>query len=319
MQNFESLVCVLALLIVSAAGASAQQISAVVRGTVMDPSGAAVSNAEVTAVQRETGLTRTVSSDQQGAYLLVELLVGHYRLFAEAKGFQKFIQEGISLDVNQNATVAIHLAVGIPSEEVRVQANAPLVETTVTSLGKTVQEHEILGLPLNERHFTQLGLLHPGLVPLTQGLQDAGGSLRNGQAYAVNVQRPESNNFLIDGANNFNGVDAGFVIEPPVDAISEFRILTNTANAEFGHSAGSTTNIVTRSGTNDFHGAAWEFLRNEAFDASNAVSRTVEPLKRNQFGEVFGGAVKKEKMFFFGYYEGIRNRRGESTLTAVPQ
>ncbi len=297
---------------------SAQQITAIVRGTVTDPSGAAVINAEVTAVQRETGFTRTVTSDSQGAYLLVELPVGHYELFAEAKGFQKFVQEGISLDVNQNATVMIHLAVGTATQEVHVQANAPLVETTVTSLGKTVQEREILGLPLNERHFTQLGLLQPGVVPLTQGLKDAGGSLRNGQAYAVNGQRPESNNFLIDGASNFNGVDAGFVIEPPVDAISEFRILTNTANAEFGHSAGSTTNIITRSGTNEFHGAAWEFLRNDAFDASNAISRTVEPLKRNQFGGTFGGPVKKEKTFFFGYYEGIRNRRGESTLTAVP-
>jgi hypothetical protein len=113
-------------------------------------------------------------------------------------------------------------------------------------------------------------LLQPGVVPLTQGLKDAGGSLRNGQAYAVNGQRPESNNFLIDGANNFNGVDAGLVIEPPVDAISEFRILTNTANAEFGHSAGSTTNIITRSGSNEFHGAAWEFLRNDALCTNRA-------------------------------------------------
>jgi hypothetical protein len=318
MRPFTRLLCVLTLSILSGASAPAQQITAIVRGTITDPSGAAVSNAEVTAVQRETGFTRTVTSDSQGAYLLVELPVGHYELFAEANGFQKFIQEGISLDVNQNATVMIHLAVGTATQEVHVQANAPLVETTVTSLGKTVQEREILGLPLNERHFTQLGLLQPGVVPLTQGLKDAGGSLRDGQAYAVNGQRPESNNFLIDGASNFNGVDAGFVIEPPVDAISEFRILTNTANAEFGHSAGSTTNIITRSGTNQFHGSAWEFLRNDAFDASNAVTRTVEPLKRNQFGGTFGGPVKKEKTFFFGYYEGIRNRRGESTLTAVP-
>ena len=165
MKNLVSLVCFFALLILSAASAFAQQITAVVRGTVTDASGAAVTNAEVTAVQRETGFRRTVTSDQLGAYLLVELPVGHYRLFAEAKGFQKFVQEGISLDVNQNATVAIHLAVGIPSQEVRVEANAPLLETTVTSLGKTVQEREILGLPLNERHFTQLGLVQPGVVP----------------------------------------------------------------------------------------------------------------------------------------------------------
>ena len=173
MRPFITLWCVLTLSILSVASTPAQQITAIVRGTITDPSGAAVSNAEVTAVQRETGFTRTVFSDSQGAYLLVELPVGHYELFAEAKGFQKFVQEGISLDVNQNATVMIHLAVGTATQEVRVQANAPLVETTVTSLGKTVQEREILGLPLDGRHFTQLGLLQPGVVPLTQGLKDA--------------------------------------------------------------------------------------------------------------------------------------------------
>ena len=118
----------------------------------------------------------------------------------------------------------------------------------MTSLGKTVSEREVLDLPLNGRNFTQLGLLQPGVVPLTPGLAEAGGSLRDGQAYAVNGQRPESNNFLIDGANNFNGVDGGFVLKPPVDAITEFRILTHNANAEFGNSLGSTTNIITRSG-----------------------------------------------------------------------
>ena len=113
--------------------------------------------------------------------------------------------------------------------------------------GKTVSQREVLDLPLNGRNFSQLGLLQPGVVPLTPGLAEAGGTLREGQAYAVNGQRPESNNFLIDGANNFNGVDGGFVLKPPVDAITEFRILTHNANAEFGNSLGSTTNIITRS------------------------------------------------------------------------
>ena len=172
MRNLIRLRCVLMLSnFCCIASTSAQQITAIVRGTITDASGAVVTNAKVTAVQRETGFTRTVISDSQGAYHLVELPVGHYQLFAEAKGFQKFVQEGISLDVNQNASVMIHLAVGIATEEVHVQANASLVETTVTSLGKTVQEREILGLPLDGRHFTQLGLLQPGVVPLTQGLQ----------------------------------------------------------------------------------------------------------------------------------------------------
>ena len=134
----------------------------------------------------------------------------------------------------------------------------------------------------------------------------------------MNGQRPESNNFLIDGANNFNGVDGGFVLKPPVDAITEFRILTHNANAEFGQSLGSTTNIITRSGTNRFHGALWEFLRNDVFDATNYFAATTEPLKQNQFGGTFGGPIRKDKTFFFGYYEGFRNRQGETDSSTVP-
>ena len=188
----------------------------------------------------------------------------------------------------------------------------------MTSLGKTVSEREVLDLPLNGRNFTQLGLLQPGVVPLTPGLAEAGGSLREGQAYAVNGQRPESNNFLIDGANNFNGVDGGFVLKPPVDAITEFRILTHNASAEFGQSLGSTTNIITRSGTNRFHGALWEFLRNDVFDATNYFAAKTEPLKQNQFGGTFGGPIRKDKTFFFAYYEGFRNRQGETDSSTVP-
>jgi hypothetical protein len=206
----------------------------------------------------------------------------------------------------------------MPTEEVKVNADASLVDTTVTSLGKTVEERDVLDLPLNGRNFSQLGLLQPGVVPITPGLQVAGGSLRNGQAYAVNGQRPESNNFLIDGASNFNAVDGGLVIQLPIDAISEFRILTHTANAEFGHTSGSTTNIITRSGSNSFHGALWEFLRNDAMDSKSFFATSVEPLKRNQFGGTFGGPLRRDKTFFFGYYEGLRNRQGETTSATVP-
>ncbi|HEX3121190.1 MAG TPA: TonB-dependent receptor, partial [Candidatus Acidoferrum sp.] len=150
------------------------------------------------------------------------------------------------------------------------------------------------------------------------GLAQAGGSLRNGQAYAVNGQRPESNNFLIDGADNFNSVDAGFVIQPPIDSIAEFRIITHAANAEFGHSSGSTTNIITRSGSNAYHGAAWDFLRNDAMDAKSFFAQDTEPLKRNQFGGVFGGPIERDKTFFFLYYEGLRNRQGETSSATVP-
>jgi Carboxypeptidase regulatory-like domain/TonB dependent receptor len=318
MRNLGRLICILAIAIYPSLNASAQEIAGSIRGTVLDASGATVSSVKVTAVQTETGLARTATTDSQGVYDFVELPIGHYRLEVEAKGFKKYVQEGISLDVNHIATVVVRLAVGIPTQEVRVQADASLVETTVTSLGKTVGEREILDLPLNGRDFAQLGLLQPGVVPITPGLAQAGGSLRSGQAYAVNGQRPESNNFLIDGANNFNSVDGGLVIQLPIDSIAEFHILTHTASAEFGHSSGSTTNIVTRSGSNAFHGAAWEFLRNDAMDAKSFFATSVEPLKRNQFGGTFGGPIKKDKTFFFVYYEGLRNRQGETVGAAVP-
>jgi hypothetical protein len=318
MRIFSRLVLVTVFAVACEAGIRAQDISASIHGTVTDESGGIVSGAKVTAINTDTGFQRGTVSSSQGAYVLVELPVGRYRVEAEAQGFKKYVQEGISLDVNQQATVAVHLAVGTATQEIQVTSDAPMIESTSTNLGQTVGEREILDLPLNGRNFTQLGLLQTGVVPLTPGLLEAGGSARAGQAYAVNGQRPESNNFLIDGADNFDTVDGGLVMEPPIDAIAEFRILTHTANAEFGHSTGSTTNIITRSGTNQYHGTAWDFFRNNAMDAKSFFADSVEPLHRNQFGGVFGGPIKKDKTFVFLYYEGVRDTNGETTLATVP-
>ena len=304
--------------ILCAVGIRSQEISGSIRGTVTDESGGAVNGTKVTAISTDTGFQRTAVSNSQGAYVLVELPVGRYRVEAEAPGFKKYIQEGISLDVNQQAVVAVHLAVGTATQQIQVTSDVQIIETTSTNLGQTVGERQILDLPLNGRDFTQLGLLQTGVVPLTPGLIESGGPAREGQAYAVNGQRPESNNFLIDGADNFDTVDGGLVMKPPIDAIAEFRILTHTANAEFGHSTGSTTNIVTRSGTNDYHGTIWDFFRNNAMDAKSFFADSVEPLHRNQFGGVFGGPIKKDKTFFFLYYEGVRDTQGETTRATVP-
>jgi len=308
----------LAVLSLTSLNATAQQITGNIRGTVVDPSGAIVQGAAVTVRQTETGLTRNAVSDRQGEYVLVELPIGHYELEVRAKGFEKYLQQGISLDVNETASVAIHLRVGAESQQVEVQADAALVQSTVSSLGETVMEREILDLPLDGRNFSQLGLLQPGVVPLTPGLIEAGGPARQNQGYAVDGQRPESNNFMIDGADNVSAVDGGFVLKPPIDAIAEFKILSHNANAEFGRNTGSTTNIVTRSGANSFHGAAWEFLRNDAMDSSDYFTQSVQPLKQNQFGATFGGPILKDKTFFFGYYEGFRNRQGETVPATVP-
>ena len=309
---------VLAFVVLACLSLSAQQITGNVRGTVTDPSGAVIRDVAVTARQAETGLSRTTTTDHNGNYLLLELPVGHYSLHVSAKGFREYVQHGITLNVNETASVSPRLEVGSEKEQVLVSEDAALIEPTVTSMGKVVQQQELEDLPLNGRNFSQLGLLQPGVVPLTPGMAEAGGSLRNGQGYAVNGQRPESNNFLIDGANNFNGVDGGFVLRPPVDAISEFRIITHNANAEFGNALGSTTNLITRSGTNQVHGALWEFLRNDAVDANNYFAQTKEPLKQNQFGATIGAPIKRDKAFVFGFYEGFRNRQGKSALTTVP-
>jgi len=311
---------VLFLMVVMLAGVStwAQQITGSIRGPVTDPSGAVVQGATVSAKQIETGFTRTATTGRDGEYVLLELPVGHYQLQVEAKSFQKYVQEGITLNVNETAAIPVHLVVGSESQQIQVTADAQLIQGTVTALGKVVQEREILDLPLNGRNFTQLGTLQPGVVPLTPGLREAGSSIRQGQSYAVNGQRPESNNFLIDGANNFNGVDGGFVLKPPVDAVTEFRILTHNSAAEFGSTLGSTTNIITKSGTNGYHGAVYEFLRNDVFDATNYFATTTEPLKQNQFGAAIGGPLVKDKTFFFAFFEGFRNREGETQRSPVP-
>lgn len=296
----------------------AQQITGSIRGTIVDPSGAVVTNATVTATQVETGLVRTTAPNGQGNYVLLELPVGHYQLQVQSQNFEKYLQQGITLNVNQVATVNVKLRVGADTQQVEVKADAALAQDTVSSLGETVVQRQILDLPLDGRNFSQLGTLQPGVVPLTPGLLEAGGPARQNQAYAVDGQRPESNNFMIDGADNESSVDGGFVVKPPIDAIAEFKIFSHNANAEFGRNTGSTTNIVTRSGTNSFHGAAWEFLRNDAMDSSDHFTRTVQPLKQNQFGATFGGPIVKDKTFFFGYYEGFRNRQGETVTATVP-
>ncbi len=176
----------------------------------------------------------------------------------------------------------------------------------------------MLDLPLNGRNFSQLGLLQTGVAPINAGLLVEGGSLRTGQSYVVNGQRPEANNFLLDGAQNVDRMDGGFAWRIPIDAIAEFRILSSTASAEYGGNMGSTTSVVTRSGGNRFHGTVYEFFRNDVFDTRNYFAQRVEPLKQNQFGVTAGGPVRTDKLFYFGYYEGFRNRQGITQAASVP-
>ena len=228
----------------------------------------------------------------------------------------RFPIASIRIDVNRDVRIPIKLEIASAHSEVSVVATAAL--DMGSAVGNVVSSREATDLPLNGRNFTQLGLLQPGVAPMTSGLLEAGGIVRSQQAYGVNGQAPESNNYLLDGMTNVDSVNGAFAIRTPVDAISEFRVLTLNAPAEYGQTAGATTTVVTKSGSNNFHGDLYEFIRNDAFDARNFFAVTTEPLHQNQFGATIGGPIRKNKDFFFAYYEGYRNVQGETQAAIVP-
>jgi hypothetical protein len=300
------------------AAASAQDPTGAIEGVVTDRGAAVVAAAKVTVTNSQTGFTRTVVSDADGFFRVPAVPVGVYNLVVEAPRFATFSLAAIQVNVNQAVRVDVRLAVGSVAESVTVAGRVQLVETSSNALGAVVSGREIVDLPLNGRNFTQLGLLQTGVAPLTAGVATAGGSLREGQAYAVNGMRPEQNVYLVDGAQNINRMDGGYALKLPVDAVAEFRIMTQSAPPEFGGTGGATTSVVTRSGGNQYHGSLYEFVRNDAFDARNYFSESVEPLKQNQFGVTTGGPIVKDRVMFFGYYEGFRNDQGITTSSTVP-
>jgi hypothetical protein len=298
--------------------ALAQDPTGAIEGAVSDKTAAVVSAAHVVARNVDTGFSREATSGADGFYRVSALPVGIYSLTVDAPQFAKFVQQSIQVNVNQAVRVDVQLALGNVAESLTVTGHVQLVESSTNALGNVVTGREILDLPLNGRNFTQLGLLQTGVAPLTAGVATAGGSLRQGQAYAVNGMRPEQNVYLVDGTQNINRMDGGYALKLPVDAIAEFRILTQTAPPEFGGTGGATTSVVTRSGTNRFQGSLYDFVRNDAFDAKNYFSAGVEPLKQNQFGFTAGGPIQKDRVMFFAYYEGFRNDQGITTSATVP-
>jgi hypothetical protein len=298
--------------------AGAQDAVGTLEGIVSDSNGRPIVGATLTLQNLETNSVRTQTSNEEGRYRFTPLSVGRYSLATEAAGFAHFTQSPIEITVSQTTQLNIALVLATVQQAITVVGSAPPVDTTTNTLGKVVSSKEVLDLPLNGRNFAQLGLLQAGVAPLSAGLITEGGSLRSGQSYAVNGQRPEANNFLLDGAQNVNRMDGGFALKIPIDAIAEFRILTNTAPPEYGANTGSTTSVVTRAGGNEFHGTIYEFLRNDALDTRNYFSSEVEPLKQNQFGATIGGPIRTDKLFFFAYYEGFRNHQGITTSATVP-
>ena len=277
-----------------------------------------VPGARVTARQADTRFTREAVAGADGFFRLSLLPVGEYSVTVEAPKFSTAVQERVPVTVSQTVRLSVQLELSSVTDVVTVSGGVQLVDTSTNALGRVITGRELVDLPLNGRNFTQLGLLQTGVAPLTAGVATAGGSLRQGQAYAVNGMRPEQNIYLVDGAQNMNRMDGGFAVRIPVDAIAEFRILTQSAPPEYGGTGGATTSVVTRGGSNRFNGSVYDFIRNDVFDARNFFSREVEPLNQNQFGATFGGPLQTNRTFFFGYYEGFRNKQGITTTATVP-
>ena len=315
------------LLWVSVSCTFAQLPTGTISGIVRDSSGAAIPGTEITAANRETGLTRTTPTGADGRFKLAALPVGVYDVKAQAASFKPEIQQNLSLAVGQEAVLNFTLAVGAVQETVTVTAAAPLVETTSGSLGGLVDGQRVTDLPLNGRNFNDLVLLQTGITiakPVSTTASSAIGLL-----FSSNGAPLRSNSMLLDGASlaGTSGLNGGTVSGSMlgVEGIREFRVITNSFSAEYGMTMGSQMTIATKGGTNQFHGSAFEFLRNSALDARDFFDRKlhsddprIPPFRRNNFGGAFGGPVRKGKSFFFVTYEGVRESKGVTQVLATP-
>ena len=289
-------------------GAAWGQTTASLRGTVTDQSGAVIVGAKVTLTNTGTGISRTTTSGSDGGYLFDVVQVGTYKLSVEKTGFAKFVREGIILELNQNGRADVALKIGQTTEVVQVTSNAPQVDTTGAVLGKVENQRMINDLPLVERDTLQLGLLQAGVFAPDP---DDG----SGNPFSVSGQRSESMTFLMDGADNTDFLGNNIVVSPNPDAVQEFKILTNNYDAEYGRTSGGIVNQITKSGTNAFHGDAFEFIRNNVLNSRNYFLplANAPPFKRNEFGGTLGGPIKKDKTFFFLAYQGERRREAQVT------
>ncbi|MDQ6787796.1 MAG: TonB-dependent receptor [Acidobacteriota bacterium] len=307
----------------------AQTATATLLGRTVDEADAGLPGVKITLTQTITGQTRTVTSDESGNFVFLLLPAGKYELSAELAGFQKLLRRDFDLQVDQRASLDLALKAGQISETVEVEADVSPLQTESASLGTVISQEKIVRLPLNGREFQQLALLVPGAFPAAQG---SSLSFRGG--FNVNGARESSNQFLLDGANDNNSSANQYTFRPSIDMIQEFKVQTSSYSAEFGRGAGAQVNIITKSGTNQYHGNAFEFLRNSAFDAKNFfdLPTTSPSFKRNQFGATFGGPLPlphfgeggrvfdsgRDRTFFFLSYEGLRLRQGVTRSASVP-
>lgn len=326
--------CAVALLLVASltgwsGAAKAQTFRGTILGTVTDTSGAAIAAATVTVKNLGTGLTRTMSTTEDGGYSAPELPIGNYSVTVEKTGFKSGVVKGIQVEVSSEIRADVALQPGEIAQTVEVSGDVlPQVDSTENTLGGIIESKIVTNLPVNGRDYQKLIYLVPGVTGSPDQITDSPGSFG---VFSVNGARGRANNFLLDGTDMNDGYrndpainEAGVFGTPatilPVEAIAELRVASNF-EAEYGRSAGGVINVVTKSGTNDFHGSAFEFFRNNALDARNyfnQVGSPQNPFHNNQYGASLGGPIVKDKTFFFGDYEGFREKGAEASLACVP-
>ncbi|MGB2626931.1 MAG: carboxypeptidase regulatory-like domain-containing protein [Candidatus Acidiferrum sp.] len=294
-----------------------------ISGTVLDQSGAVVPKAMVTVRSAGSGIEQSVSTDSQGFYSFPSLPIGRYDMEIAVPGFRPYRRSGIIIDANSALSIDAQLQLGQGTEVATVVENQLGVETTSTQAGEVITGRQMTAVPLNGRSFTDLLALQPGVAPMSSvtsdAVQDVGASVLspsgdlNPGTISINGQREFANSFMVNGSDVEEDVNMGTAIIPNLDSISEFRIITNNFDAEYGEFSGGQINVVTKSGNNTFHGDAFEFARNTDLDARNYFSPTRGTFDQNQFGGTFGGPVRKDKIFFFADYQGTRSTQGIDT------
>jgi carboxypeptidase family protein/TonB-dependent receptor-like protein len=304
--------------------ASRAQVTASITGNVEDATGAVVREATITVTSQETGATRTVLTDDSGNYRVLSLPLGPQELKAEKQGFKSVVRTGVSLEVGQQAVVNFRLELGELVQQMAVSEEAPVVNVTTASVSGMVDERQIKELPLNGRSFDDLIALNPGAINYS-ALKSPNTSTSNGNTFSVSGRRTSENLFLLNGVEYMGssqlavtpGGTSGYLLG--IDAVREFNVLTDTYSAEYGKRAGAQVSVVTQSGTNQFHGTIFEFLRNSALDSPGPFDNgTVPSFRRNQFGGAAGGPLKKDRLFLFGNYEGFRQSLDLSSVSVVP-
>ncbi|MGD0759217.1 MAG: TonB-dependent receptor, partial [Candidatus Sulfotelmatobacter sp.] len=313
---------VLAVLVVATAlttAAVGQKDSGGIAGVVRDSAGAVIPGAKVTVKDVDRGTETVVTTSSQGEYVASPLKIGAYTVTAEKEGFKKTAVGPITVNIQEHPEVDITLTVGSIHEVMTITSQGPQLQTETSELGQVVSGAEATTLPLNGRNFAQLAQLSAGVAPA-----EPGSRINASYGFSAGGARSEQNNFLLDGVDNNSNLadllnETAFVIQPSVDAIEEFKVQTSAYSAEFGRGNGAILNAVIKSGTNSFHGDAYEFIRNDKLDARNAFDEFGrQPYKQNQFGATLGGPIIKNRTFFFGDYEGLRVRQATPFLELIP-